>query len=419
MSSARCWNAGDQFCRPVPRSLGVGMSIRRATAAIANRRSGGGRRLLVAAVLGTLAAGPLPPTAEAQMATADRVQAPGWWPTKGTRPRNDYLGPTACAECHAWHAGGQSTTSMARTATRAAGSEVLSARRQLSLRLGPCSYRIETDDERSVYSVSDGTRSLSAPLAWAFGVGRVGQTFLFEREGRFQESHVSYYDTPKALGVTPGRSGRFAPHSLEEALARPVGDAEARRCFGCHTTASTTESKFDPAGLIPGVTCEACHGPGRAHVAAVKQGQLGEARGLVVNPGRLNPVDSVDFCGACHATWWDVSLAAEPGIAALRSQPHRLQNSACWREGDARITCLACHDPHQPLVRTATAYDQRCLGCHGTAGAKVTRERPGRACKIGTESCTDCHMPKYLVPEMHAKFTDHQIRVVARGFARD
>jgi hypothetical protein len=126
-------------------------------------------------------------------------------------------------------------------------------------------------------------------------------------------------------------------------------------------------------------------------------------------------VDSVDFCGACHATFWDVKLADERGIAALRSQPFRLQSSRCWSHagaGDARLTCVACHDPHQPLVREPSAYDAKCLSCHVTAGTTPTASHPERACKVGTENCSSCHMPKYQVPGMHFQFTDHLIRVV-------
>jgi hypothetical protein len=130
-----------------------------------------------------------------------------------------------------------------------------------------------------------------------------------------------------------------------------------------------------------------------------------------MNPAKLDPAGSVDFCGACHATFWDVKLAGEQGIAALRSQPNRLQSSKCWGEGDARLTCVACHDPHEPLVREAASYDSRCLSCHMQTG-KPTKDHPGRACPVGRESCTTCHMPKYEVPGMHHQFTDHLIRVV-------
>lgn len=197
-------------------------------------------------------------------------------------------------------------------------------------------------------------------------------------------------------------------------MARPVDEAETRRCFACHTTASTTPAGgVDFTGLIPGVTCEACHGPGREHVIAIRAGRLKEGRAAIVNPKRLDAADGVDFCGSCHATFWDVKLANERGVAALRSQPHRLQSSRCWSQGgDARLTCVACHDPHQPLVRDATSYDQKCLSCHVGARATPTASHPGGACKAGTAKCASCHMPKYEVPDMHFQFTDHLIRVV-------
>jgi hypothetical protein len=34
---------------------------------------------------------------------------------------------------------------------------------------------------------------------------------------------------------------------------------------------------------------------------------------------------------------------------------------------------------------------------------------------VATSNCTSCHMPKSDVPEMHAQFTDHFIRIVRDG----
>jgi hypothetical protein len=301
---------------------------------------------------------------------------------------------------------------MARTASRAADSAVLRSHDTLAFQSGSLRYEVATRDGASLYSVSDGTRSSAVPLAWAFGAGKVGQTYLFEKDGTFHETRLSYFATLGAAGFTPARAIQ-QPRDLEEALARPIRQPELGRCFGCHTTASTTEGRFDPAVLMPGVTCEACHGPCRQHVAAAEQGHFDQARAAVFNPGKLDPVDSVDFCGACHATFWDVKLAGEAGVAALRSQPHRLQSSRCWKEGDARLTCVACHNPHRPLVREAPAYDQRCLSCHVLSGPVVSGDHPGPPCKAGKPaSCATCHMPKYEVPDMHFQFTDHLIRVV-------
>jgi hypothetical protein len=265
-----------------------------------------------------------------------------------------------------------------------------------------------------VYRVSHGSESAAAPLVWAFGAGKVGQTYLFEKDGVVQEAQLSYFESIHGADFTPARALE-SPASLDMALSRPVPDPEARRCFGCHTTASTVAGKFDREDLIAGVTCEACHGPGRTHVAAIEGKRLGAGIAAIFNPARLDPAASVDFCGACHATFWDVKLAQEGGIAALRSQPNRLQSSRCWGTGDARLTCVACHDAHQPLVREPASYDERCLACHvarGAVPAAPMADHPGRACPVANTKCVTCHMPKYDAPGMHHEFTDHWIRVV-------
>src|SRR5208282_4795575 len=123
--------------------------------------------------------------------------------------------------------------------------------------------------------------------------------------------------------------------------------------------------------------------------------------------------DSVDFCGACHSTWADVVEAHRKiGLARIRFEPYGLEQSRCWgTNGDRRITCVACHDPHRPLVHEPSAYDSRCLACHG---ARTESQKPAAktVCKVAASNCVTCHMPKYELPEMHALFTDHDIRVV-------
>ncbi len=133
-------------------------------------------------------------------------------------------------------------------------------------------------------------------------------------------------------------------------------------------------------------------------------------------PGIYSPSDAVDSCGACHGTFWDVKLAGVRGVSTARSAPYRLVTSKCWGKGDARLTCSACHDPHKQLDTTASAYDARCLSCHlNSLGAMTTAVHPGKACPVKRENCTSCHMPKVMVPEMHANFTDHRIRIARPG----
>jgi hypothetical protein len=300
---------------------------------------------------------------------------------------------------------------MAQASTAATESEILRSHDRLETRIGPYHYEIIRTPEGSVYSASDSAQSISVPLAWAFGVGEVGQTYVYAQDGKWYESHLSYYSSIQGLDYSPGHPHTI-PSSLGSALGRLFEFGEPRLCFGCHSTASTTSNQFDPSRLIPGVTCEACHGPGAQHVAKMRLG-VGQKSNSILNPGTLKPIDSVEFCGACHRTAWDVALAGSKGIFNLRFQPYRLETSRCWGQGDDRLICLACHDPHEPLVRDLASYDQRCLACHSaTRASKPTADHPGEACRVSTKDCVSCHMPKQEIPGMHAKFTDHRIRVV-------
>jgi len=131
----------------------------------------------------------------------------------------------------------------------------------------------------------------------------------------------------------------------------------------------------------------------------------------------LAPPQSVDFCGACHRTSLDTVEMRLSGVLNIRFPAYRLQASRCWGSaGDPRLTCMACHNAHVPLVTTSTSYDKNCLSCHVNPGAsKPSPDHPGKACPIAQKECTSCHMPKYEIKEMHADFTDHKMAIHRPG----
>ena len=334
------------------------------------------------------------------------------------------MGAETCATCHASIFATQKTTAMGATAMHAENSEVLRSHANLNFSFLGYRAEIKRDGPNSNYSLTDGKESRTAPLLWAFGTGRVGQSYLFKKpDGKFYEARVTYFSSLHNLHFTPARELASAK-SVDEAMYREVSDAEVGRCFACHTTGPNVAGKFDEANLIPGVGCEACHGAGAAHVAAMQASQLaGVSAGAtaIFNPRTLRPPDSVDFCGACHATTWDVKLSGNKGVSNARSQPYRLEKSKCWGAGDARLTCIGCHDPHKPLQTEAGSYDAVCLSCHanGTKTETVAKSIAGghskAACPVAQKDCTSCHMPKVEVPEMHYGFTDHKIQIVRAG----
>jgi hypothetical protein len=352
-----------------------------------------------------------------QLSTQDHLADPGFWPTQSARSRGEFTGPQTCASCHASKFASAQLTPMGSGAMIAATAQVLTSHPHLSFDVTHYHYAIDTGQNGSRYTVTDGQRTLSYDLTWAFGTARVGQSYLFKNGEQFYEARVTYFDKLKNLGFTPDRD-LLSPKDLAEAMYRPVGRAEIQRCFGCHTTASDINGSFDEAHLIPGVTCEACHGPGSKHVAAMNSASVmpNASNSAIFNSAHLNPVEAVEFCGACHGSWWDVKLAGVKGVSTTRSAPYRLVTSKCWGKGDQRLECTACHDPHAPLQTEAAAYDNTCLNCHLRAPAEtLSAIHRGRACPVATKNCTSCHMPKVYVPEMHDAFTDHRIRIVKAG----
>jgi hypothetical protein len=292
-------------------------------------------------------------------------------------------------------------------------SSVLQGSPELTWKLGPYHYRIERQGDNFRYSVSDQSKTISEPLVWAMGHGLMGQTYVYLHQGTYFESRVSYFAKPKGLDLTIGHSGRV-PGNLYFAQGNPMFPKEAKACFACHTTAAVVEDRLEPERLIPGVTCEACHGPGAKHVAAINAGEEGKT--FIFNPRTLQTGDLNDFCGACHRTWWDVKLLGFTGLTTVRFQPYRIEQSACWNPDDARISCLACHDPHGPVQHQAEFYDAKCLACHQQQAADPpTPERHGPGCPHAGPGCTKCHMPKVELPRAHFEFADHRIRVARPG----
>ena len=97
------------------------------------------------------------------------------------------------------------------------------------------------------------------------------------------------------------------------------------------------------------------------------------------------------------------------GVVNVRFQPYRLANSKCYDATDSRIRCSACHDPHGPLETNIASYDAKCAACHPIGAATAGHTK---TCSVAKENCITCHMPKLELPGAHARFTDHQIRIV-------
>ncbi|HLX41918.1 MAG TPA: tetratricopeptide repeat protein, partial [Bryobacteraceae bacterium] len=228
---------------------------------------------------------------------------------------------------------------------------------------------------------------------WAFGAGEKATTWVTQTgEETIAEHGLSYYAATKSLALTPGhQDGKDVVYRTFD----PVGTA--LRCFSCHSTGPVmlkAAYKVEPSE--PGVRCEACHGPGAAHVKS------GGAPGTIQNPKRLAPAELNVLCGACHRQASDLDDDTDWSNAwNVRHQPAYLHRAACFRNSKDALSCITCHDPHQPLKKTAASYDARCAGCHKNVLHKTA---------VASRSCVSCHMPQ-VSTSASLHFTNHWIGI--------
>jgi Zn finger protein HypA/HybF involved in hydrogenase expression len=311
-----------------------------------------------------------------------------------------------CGGCHRAQTSSQIRTPMARALESIRDCAILRSHSTLEFHSGEYSYSIRREGERSLYAVTNGKETITAPIGWAFGLGAAGQTYIFEREGALYESRVSFYNALNGLDLTMG-AANAVPRNLDEAAGRKLDGPTARACFDCHSTGAVRGATLSLNTMEPGVQCERCHGPATLHAAAMKAGDSVGAS--LPKLSKLTTEEVSDLCGGCHRTWADITTNGPRGVANVRFQPYRLTNSKCYDAVDRRIACTSCHNPHQHASADQASYDAKCQTCHSRANAAA------KLCRVADRNCVSCHMPKIELPGAHFAFTDHQIRIARQG----
>ncbi|MDQ6676038.1 MAG: hypothetical protein M3Z09_01935 [Acidobacteriota bacterium] len=309
----------------------------------------------------------------------------------------------AAVNCEPCHRAQAAVTPMTHALETVEQCGILKSNPKLEFRDGVYLYSITRVGNRSLYTVTDGKETVAAPIGWALGLGDAGQTYVFERAGKLYESRVSYFKKLGGLDLTMGAQTRRAAN-LDEATGRAMTPEGAGECFSCHSTDAVSRGKVHMESMIPGLQCVRCHAGGEAHATAVQRGIAGGSK--MQKLSKLSTEEMSNFCGQCHRKWSDIAANGPYGIGNVRFQPYRLANSRCYDATDPRISCVACHNPHQPVTTIASAYDSKCQSCHLA---------PAKTCPVARKDCTSCHMPKFELPGAHYRFTDHQIRIVRTG----
>ena len=225
-------------------------------------------------------------------------------------------------------------------------------------------------------------------------------------------------------------------------------------CADCHTTNldrnyDATRDRYATAWSEMGVGCEACHGPGSAHVAwAGSRGASGAARdkGLlyllderkgvawlpdtIAGTARRNKERSsqreLTACAQCHSRRaplaagmdHDGQFAQTHDIALLdrglyfddgqqREEVYEVGSFLQSRMHAAGVSCSDCHEPHSGQLRAPG--NATCAQCHSPAKYDVREHTMHDAGTTGSV-CVDCHMPTRTFMGIDDR-RDHSLRI--------
>jgi len=292
-------------------------------------------------------------------------------------------------------------------------------------------------------------------VAYAFGIDPLQQYLLEGPGGRLQAFETAWDTRPAEAG-----GQRWFALYPDEPI--PAGDALHwagvnqnwnSNCAACHSTDlvkgySAVADSFETSWSELDVSCEACHGPGSAHVdwarsATPEPGDdprlalrfagpaespwtIDRATGSAIPHPRTPEDPRIDACAACHSRRSPLTDGAHQGTPFLDAySPSLLDASLYFPDGqiqdevfvwgsfvqsamfDAGVTCSDCHDPHSLELRRDG--NELCAGCH-VASQFDTPAHHFHPTESEGAACVSCHMPErtYMVVDPRR---DHSIRI--------
>ena len=342
-----------------------------------------------------------------------------------TIAKRDYIGPAACAGCHAdQHARWEQ--SLHRTMNqRAEGGAILGKAATVDYAGGTMTF----DPRAATMTLVRGDRRVRYKVTRTIGT-RGLQEYVGIADGKTEEVRLPFAWWPRRTSWYP--QPYFDPW-LDEAAFDPyveVVDPWATRCPWCHSTypfaqriarsvrgvGHGLEQFFEVADPPPaldrlkvddqvtvGISCESCHLGGRAHadgapIHFVPIGATprdGAPRLTTFAAERSDPLIVNRVCAQCHS---GPSPRFPDGSASRNSsEALDLATSQCVAR------CVDCHDPHRADSRLDEAKSiAACIRCHAD---RATNSATGVAGGAGDHagaghdktSCLDCHMPKIVM----------------------
>lgn len=332
--------------------------------------------------------------------------------TSATLAEREFVGNEACRECHEKEFRDHQGTYHDLT-LRPANRERLGVVAPPTGTVPLAGYSLEERNGQFVIERQFPQKE-TLPLDFVIGSGKLGMTFVaMLDENRLMETRMSYFPPLGMWEVTPGQEAR---REGDQAFGRVHNEALSRNCLRCHSvTMASDRLAVEPKFF--GVGCEACHGPGREHIALARAGE--KVNHKMEDLGNLRSKDLLNLCGKCHRTAEELAMEVRDAEETQRFQTFGLLRSKCRLGNGQMLSCLSCHDPHKNAATDRKSYEAVCLSCHAKDAGKLASAHSnvgnGRPCPVNSkEKCITCHMPaRKAFPRSNvpAKMVDHRIAV--------
>ena len=361
-------------------------------------------------------------------------------PVKQSDASADYAGSNACAACHEIEHGQWARSLHIRMTKPAADALFVGNFENASFADNGRAYKMEVRNGRRFISVSHGGGPFEKfEVHYTLGAKRFQGYLTRLPEGRIYVLPVFWHVAQK----------RWV--DWKEITPVPDGNHDLRQiwnitCFNCHAT--NLDAKFDVASKTyntswteMGLGCETCHGPGRPHIALMREWEknpntkpaydtsaanrrLGDTL-KIFSPRTAEPRQVFDTCAYCHGNKNNLFLGFLPGrrmedfaLPFLVSQPmppddpqgdfwpdgrpnrfnrpQALTLSGCFIKGN--VTCTNCHVAHgsrqeHSLKVSIEESDRLCTQCHEPLAVPANLERHTRHPVASQGSrCIECHM---------------------------
>ena len=367
----------------------------------------------------------------------------------------DFVGSAACASCHAgeyerWQGSHHQLAMQVAT-----DDTVLGDFDEASIDYYGRTTTFARDGDRFVVRTGDAANAPAEfDVTHTFGVAPLQQYLVLLPDGRRQALTYAWDARPAADGgqrwyhLYPDED--IGPDDVLHWTGRYF--TWNTMCAECHSTNvdvayDAAADRFATTWSEISVGCEACHGPGSAHVAAAERGEtdstmlsLDDHRGAawVMNPetgiaARDTAHDLLqqpESCGRCHSRRAVLTADYDYGRRLLDTHGVSLLDDGLY-EADGRlldevyvygsfvqsrmyragVTCSDCHDPHGPGFAGSAADESDassvCAQCHLPAVfATATHGDSG----ADTGNCVACHMPDRVYMGVDAR-RDHSFRL--------